>query len=52
MSDVIGKMIKKIVDKQLDTVPINYDKIIKDLKKLKKELKSGMVIDSVIEKTL
>jgi hypothetical protein len=52
MNDVIGKMIKKIVDKQLDTVPINYDKIIKDLKKLKKELKSGMVIDSVIEKTL
>ena len=52
MNDVIGKMIKKIVDKQLDTVPINYDKIIKDLKKLKKEVKSGMVIDSVIEKTL
>ena len=45
MSEVIGKMIKKIVDKQLDSIPIDYDKIIKDLKKLKKEVKCGMVID-------
>ena len=47
MSDFIGKMIKKIVDKQLDATPINYDKIIRDLKKLKKDLKNGMVIDNV-----
>jgi hypothetical protein len=45
MSEVIGKLIKKIVDKQLETMPIDYDKIIKDLKKLKKEVKCGMVID-------
>jgi hypothetical protein len=45
MNEVIGKLIKKIVDKQLETMPIDYDKIIKDLKKLKKEVKCGMVID-------
>lgn len=52
MSDVISKMVKKIVDKQLESEPINYDKLIKELKKLKQQLKSGMVIDSVLEKTL
>ena len=52
MNEVIGKMVKKIVDKQLGFDPIDYDKIIKDLKKLKKQLKCGMVIDSVLEKTL
>lgn len=46
MSEVIGKMIKKIVDKQLYSIPIDYDKIIKDLKKLKKDVKCGMVIDN------
>lgn len=52
MNDVISKMVKKIVDKQLESDPIDYDKIVKELKKLKKQLKIGMVIDSVIEKTL
>lgn len=50
MSEVISKMVKKIVDKQLESDLVNYDKLIKDLRKLKKLLKSGMVIDSVIEK--
>ena len=52
MNEVISKMVKKIVDKQLEYGSIDYDKIIKDLKKLKKQLKSGMVIDSVVENTL
>jgi hypothetical protein len=50
MSEVISKMVKKIVDKQLESDLVNYDKLIKDLRKLKKLLKSGMVIDNVIEK--
>jgi hypothetical protein len=50
MSEVISKMVKKIVDKQLESDLVNYDKLIKDLRKLKKLLKSRMVIDNVIEK--
>jgi hypothetical protein len=50
MSEVISKMVKKIVDKQLESDLVNYGKLIKDLRKLKKLLKSGMVIDNVIEK--
>ena len=52
MDENIGKLIKKIIDKQLNSPQcgelsseIDYDKIIKDLKKLKKRLSSGMVID-------
>jgi len=52
MDETIGKLIKKIIDKQLNSPQcgefsseIDYDKIIKDLKKLKKRLSSGMVID-------
>jgi len=43
--DELGKLIKKIVDKQLDSPQVDYDKLIKDLKKIKKRLDSGMVID-------
>lgn len=53
MDETIGKLIKKIIDKQLNSPQrgeyssqIDYDKIIKDLKKLKKRLSSGMVIDN------
>lgn len=52
MDETIGKLIKKIIDKQLNSPrcgeyssQIDYDKIIKDLKKLKKRLSSGTVID-------
>ena len=52
MDETIGKLIKKIIDKQLNSPrcgeyssEIDYDKIIKDLKKLKKRLSTGMVID-------
>jgi hypothetical protein len=52
MDETIGKLIKKIIDKQLNSPQcgelsseIDYDKIIKDLKKLKKRLSTGMVID-------
>jgi len=52
MDENIGKLIKKIIDKQLNSPQcgelsseIDYDKIIKDLKKLKKRLSTGMVID-------
>jgi len=38
MNEIIGKMVKKIVDKQLESEPIDYDKLIKELKKLKKVL--------------
>jgi len=51
MNETIGKLIKKIIDKQLNSpqrgeysYQIDYDKIIKDLKKLKKRIDSGMVI--------
>jgi hypothetical protein len=43
MSEVISKMVKKIVDKQLVSEPINYDKLIKELEKLKQKLKSDVV---------
>lgn len=43
MSEVISKMVKKIVDKQLMSEPINYDKLIKELEKLKRKLKSEVV---------
>jgi hypothetical protein len=43
MSEVISKMVKKIVDKQLESEPINYDKLIKELEKLKQKLKSDVV---------
>lgn len=46
MSEVISKMVKKIVDKQLVSEPINYDKLIKELEKLKKQLKCGMVVEN------
>jgi hypothetical protein len=51
MDETIGKLIKKIIDKQLNSpqrgeysYQIDYDKIIKDLKKLKRRIKSGTVI--------
>lgn len=51
MDETIGKLIKKIINKQLNSphcgefsYQINYDKIIKDLSKLKKRIDSGMVI--------
>ena len=51
MDETIGKLIKKIIDKQLNSpqcgeysYQIDYDKIIKDLKKLKKRIDSGMII--------
>ena len=43
MSEAISKMVKKIVDKQLVSEPINYDKLIKELEKLKQKLKSDVV---------
>jgi hypothetical protein len=43
MSEVISKMVKKIVDRQLVSEPINYDKLIKELEKLKKKLKSDVI---------
>jgi len=53
MDENIGKLINKIIDKQLNSPQcgelsseIDYDKIIKDLKKLKKRLSTGMVIDN------
>ena len=59
MDETIGKLIKKIIDKQLNSpqcgeysYQIDYDKIIKDLKKLKKTLNRGTVIDTFVEKTL
>ena len=52
MDENIGKLVKKIIDKQLNSLQcgefssqIDYDKIIKDLKKLKKRVSLGMVID-------
>ena len=47
MSDVISKMVKKIVDKQLASEPINYDKLIKELKKLKQQLNSEVIDDGI-----
>jgi hypothetical protein len=47
MSDVISKMVKKIVDKQLESEPINYDKLIKELKKLKQQLNSEVIDDGI-----
>lgn len=53
MDENIGKLIRKIIDKQLNSprcdefsYNIDYDKIIKDLKKLKKRMNVGMVIDN------
>ncbi len=43
MNDVISKMVKKIVDKQLESEPIDYDKLIKELKKLKKVLNNECI---------
>ena len=48
--DELGKLIKKIVDKQLDSPQVDYDKLIKDLKKIKKKVNSGMVVDDYIWK--
>lgn len=51
MDENIGKLIRKIIDKQLNSprcgefsYNIDYDKIIKDLKKLKKRIGPGTVI--------
>jgi hypothetical protein len=47
MNEVISKMVKKIVDKQLESEPINYDKLIKELKKLKQQLNSEVIDDGI-----